>query len=299
MKLMRKRENAKNVGIAAMAVAVMAVFPVYAEPATETEKIEEQLLDQRAMPGQEDILCDKTEPKFYDGIVTDEMIEEWEETNHGDVSIDLYGNPVEWDIHGKGDEDGAGSETGFDRMEAPTYGQEEQDGILEYRKETEEASEKGWLCIKGDMGEDWPGYNITIAFYDRNNKRLETTIYNQNGFEAKEELPAGIYKIYRAYVPGDEDGNRYPLVVSDSRLEITSNGSAELTVWKVAGGKLEREMEERKPVIEPGEKSETESRNPGVLTDLMTAMGIGIGLLGIGIGGLAVYKKLAGHNRYQ
>ena len=50
MKLMRKRENAKNVGIAAMAVAVMAVFPVYAEPATETEKIEEQLLDQRAMP---------------------------------------------------------------------------------------------------------------------------------------------------------------------------------------------------------------------------------------------------------
>lgn len=296
---MRKKENAKNVGIAAMAVAVMAVFPVYAEPAMETEKVDEQILGERNMPGQRDILYDKTEPRFYDGIVTDEMIEEWEESNHEDVPTDLYGNALEWDIHGKGDEDGAGSETDFDRMEAPTYGQEEQGSVLEYRKETEEASEKGWICIKGEMGEDWPGYNVTIAFYDGNNRRLETTIYNQNGFETKEELPTGIYKIYRAYVPGDEDGNRYPLVVSDSRLEITSNGPAKLTVWKAAGGETERETEERKPETETGEKSETEERKPGVLADLMTTMGIGIGLLGIGIGGLAVYKKLAGHNRYQ
>lgn len=268
---MRKRKNVKNAGIVIMAVAVMAVFPVYAE----------------------------TEPKFYDGIVTDEMIEEWEETNHADIPTDLYGNAVEWDIHGNGEEDGAGSETDFDRMEAPTYDREEQNRVLEYGKETAEASEKGWLRIKGDMGEDWPGYNIAIAFYDKNNKRLDTTIYNQNGFETKEELPAGIYKIYRAFVPGDEDGNRYPLVVSDSRLEITSNGTTELTVWRAAGRESDRETEERKQETEPEAKSETKSPYSRALGDYMTAMGIGIGLLAVSIGGLAVYKKLADHNRYQ
>ncbi len=296
---MRKREKAMSVSIGVMVVAVIATLPVYAKPTMETEQIEGQVLGEDDMAEREGIIGDKTELKFYDGIVTDEMIEEWEKTNHADVRTDLYGNVVEWDIHGNGDEDEAGRETGSDRMEAPTYSQEEQNHVLEYRKETAEASEKGWLCVKGYMGGDWPGYNITVALYDTNNKRLETTIYSQNGFETKEELPVGVYKIYRAYVPGDEDGNRYPLVVSDSRLEITPNGTTELTVWKAVGRGPERETEESKQETKPEVKLGTEASYPGVLTDLITAMSIGIGIVVTGIGGLAVYKKVAKHNRYQ
>ncbi len=70
-------------------------------------------------------------------------------------------------------------------------------------------------------------------------------------------------------------------------------------VWKADGREGERETEERKQGTEPEAKPKTEDRYPGALTDLMTAMGIGIGILAIGIGGLAVYKKATVHNRYQ
>lgn len=50
------------------------------------------------------------------------------------------------------------------------------------------------------------------------------TLYSQEGFVIKREFPVGHYKGYRVYVPGDENGNRYPLVVSDSSIEVERAG---------------------------------------------------------------------------
>ena len=86
--------------------------------------------------------------------------------------------------------------------------------------------------MKGRFGDEWPGYNVTVAFYDENHKRVEITVYSQNDFEIKKEVPEGIYKVYRAYVPGDENGSKYPLVVSESAIEVEEGKTAELTVCR-------------------------------------------------------------------
>ena len=151
-------------------------------------------------------------------------MEEWQ----GDIDTEsptvLYGNELGWDMQGSGNEDEAGIETSADMMEAPTYSTKEQEEILENLRpadedETETAG-KGWLRIKGNLGDGWPGYNIVVAFYDNSFRRVEVTLYSQDDFVTKRELPAGIYKVYRAYVPGDENGSSYPLVVSDSSIEV-------------------------------------------------------------------------------
>lgn len=265
----------RRAAVAIFVAVVIAAVPVYAESEPE-------------------IFADNSySPRDYDGIVTDEMIEEWEQKNGTDSATDSYGNDIEWDIHGNGDEDGAGYESSADMMEAPTYGSEEQREILENIKETDEISEKGWLYIKGELEDDWPGYNVTVALYDKNHKRVEITVYSQNNFQVREEMREGVYKVYRAYVPGDENGRQYPLVVSDSKIEVAKDETAELTVWRATVIKGEKEIEEQISL----EKEELQ--HAPFLADMIAAAGIGIGMLLIFILGTVVYKRILNHDRYQ
>ena len=91
---------------AVMIMVLMAAVPVYGEVETEQP--------------QEDIAGHKDNPKFYDGIVTDEMIDGWEQEQGVVYSTDLYGNELDWDMDGSGNEEGAGVEGKVDRMDGPT-----------------------------------------------------------------------------------------------------------------------------------------------------------------------------------
>lgn len=192
---------------------------------------------------------------------------------------DLYGNVIDWDMDGAGGEDAAGDESDADRMGAPTYGTEEQAGILSHLTETTAPAERGYLHIECDLGEEWPGYNVTLALYDGRNKRQDVTVYRQNGYEASELLPAGIYKVYRAYVPGDEYGDLYPLVVSESQVAVGEGLPAGLVIWRAEaiekkGGTTETE----------GQKETGDGPRSAVTDAVMTAaVIIGIILLIIGI----------------
>lgn len=192
---------------------------------------------------------------------------------------DLHGNVIDWDMDGAGDEDAAGGESDADRMEAPTYGTEEQAGILSHLTETTAPAERGYLHIECDLGEEWPGYNVTLALYDGRNKRQDVTVYRQNGYEASELLPAGIYKVYRAYVPGDGYGDLYPLVVSESQVTVGEGIPTGLVIWRAEA--IERKGGARET---EGQKETGDGARSAVTDAVMTAaVIIGIILLIIGI----------------
>lgn len=264
-----------------MLMAIMAAIPAYGEVETELS--------------QESVAEDTEPPKYYDGIVTDEMIDGWEQKQDAVYATDSYGNEVDWDVDGSGNEEGAGAECEADRMEGPTYGVKEQEEILENIREIPETLEKGWLSVKGSFGDEWPGYNATVAFYDENHKRVEIMVYSQNDFEGKEEVPKGIYKVYRAYVPGDENGSKYPLVVSESAIEVEEGKTAELIVWRAVKLKGEEESEKQESPSEP----ESISSSPSGSSDILAAVSIGAGGLIFLVMGFVVYKRKMTHGRYQ
>lgn len=274
---MTGRKRAGRFAIFAMLMAVTGTMPVHAEPEPETGNS----------------VSDTYSPRDYDGIVTDEMIEEWERENGTDRLTDFYGNDIEWDIYGSGNEEGAGYENSTDRMEAPTYSFEEQKEILKSIGKTAEITETGCLRIKGELGDNWPGYNVTVALYDKNHERVEITAYSQNDFEEWQEVMVGIYKVYRAYVPGDENGRQYPLIVSDSKIEVMENETAELTVWRAATTEGEKETKEQVSL------GEAEIQSPSVLADMIAAISISIGVLSVLILGFAICKKVRNRSRYQ
>ncbi len=200
----------------------------------------------------------------------------------GDVHAEMQdpcGNLIDWDMDGSGEEDAAGDELDVDLMEAPTYDTEEQAGILSSLAETTTPAERGYLHIECDLGEGWPGYNVTLALYDERNKRQDVTIYSQNGYEAKELLPVGTYRVYRAYVPGDGEGERYPLVVSESQVTVGEEMSASLAIWRAEA------IERKEGIMETeGQEDGGDSPRSVVADTVMTAVVIiGIILLIVGI----------------
>ena len=114
-------------------------------------------------------------------------------------------------------------------------------------------------------------------------------------FVTKRELPVGHYKVYRAYVPGDENGSSYPLVVSDSSIEVERNKMAELTVWRAADISMEKELTEPEyqEETEPGQSQAQAS------ADIRVAAGKGLVLLIFLVSGIVVYRKKINHHRYQ
>ena len=149
--------------------------------------------------------------------------------------------------------------------------------------------------MKGSLGNEWPGYNVTVAFYDENHKRVEITVYSQNDFEIKKEVPEGIYKVYRAYVPGDENGSKYPLVVSDSTIEVEQSRTTELMVWRAVDIKKEKVPESQGSLPEPEEDVSSLTHS----ADVLAAVSIGVGALIFFIMGLVVYKRKLTQGRYQ
>ncbi len=280
--MMGKERKMKWLAAAAMMITITAAMPVYAEPVPETGS---------CIDGADSI-------RDYEGIITDEMMEGWEGGRDTEKPTDLYGNEIGWEIQENGNEEGAGYETSADMMEAPTYSEKEQEEILENFRTVKEAGTEtagtGWLRINGNLGDGWPGYNITVAFYNDSHKRVEVKLYSQDYFKAKKELPAGIYKVYRAFVPGDENGSSYPLVVSDSSIEIEQDKTAELTVWRAV------DISREKEITEPEDREETEPGQTPVRTsaDRRAAAGIGIVLLFV-VSGSIVYRKKINHHRYQ
>ncbi len=283
--MMGKGRKMKWFAAAAMMMTVTAAMPVYAGPVPETGG---------CIDGADSI-------RDYEGIITDEMMEGREGGHDTEKPTDLYGNEIGWEIQENGNEDGAGYETSADMMEAPTYSEKEQEEILENFRTVNgaeaggtETTGTGRLRINGNLGDGWPGYNITVAFYNNSHKRVEVTLYSQDDFKAKKELPAGIYRVYRAYVPGDENGSSYPLVVSDSSIEIEQNKTAELTVWRAV------DISREKEITEPEDQEETEPEQTPARTsaDRKAAAGIGIVLLFL-VSGAIVYRKKINHHRYQ
>ena len=107
------------------------------------------------------------------------------------------------------------------------------------------------------------------------------------------KLPVGSYKVYRAYVPGDENGNQYSLIVSDSSIEIEEDRIKELIVWRATDVKTGQEKKEKVPL------KKSEPQQSLASEDRAVVVCIGIGVLIIFILGVIAQKKFLNHDRCQ
>lgn len=107
------------------------------------------------------------------------------------------------------------------------------------------------------------------------------------------EVPIGSYKIYRAYVPGDENGSKYPLVVSDSSIEVEQGRTTELTVWRAVETSAVKETGAQESRTEP---VSTLSQNSA---DVMTAAWIVMGVLIFLLFRVVIYWRKVNLHRYQ
>lgn len=222
---------------------------------------------------------------------------EWNKGDRGIQPTDSYGNVIDWDVDGIGNEDAAGKEDSTDWMEAPTYSREEQEEILGKIERTAVTEDTGCLHIRCDLGDGWPGYNVAVALYDGNGRRWEVTVYDQNGYEARETLPAGIYKVYRAYIPGDEGGNRYPLVTSESRVAVGKDAAGELVI-KRADVVKKKEATGQEEKQKARQEVQTEQRQP-VIYDMAAALLVLVCVFLAVLAGVVGIEKWAERSYYQ
>ena len=213
--------------------------------------------------------------------------------------LDRYGNEIE-SLEGYGTEDAAGTEVEVDLMEAPVYSEEEQAEVSQYIPETVKVHEKGIVSIKCDLPDSWPGYNISIVLYDEDNRRVEITCYSQNAHEAKENLPVGVYKVYRAFVPGDESGSLYPMVCSESRIEVMDTKIAEITVMPAVQLKEEVDhVSEMESVSQENQEANSDISYTEPVTDMLEFGVLFLVVFGVAAGIVFVILKIKEKNRYS
>ena len=131
--------------------------------------------------------------------------------------------------------------------------------------------------------------------YNANQKRLEFTIYSQNGYELRELVPAGTYRVYRAYVPGDENGSNYPLIMSESHVTVAEQTTADIVIMEA----VDIEKEDSQRYQQAKEENRTEKKDSSIFTDIVITLSIGFVVLGMIIFGTIVIKRFSGRNRYQ
>ncbi len=171
-----------------------------------------------------------------------------------------------------GGEDAAGLEYETIAAQSGAYTKNEQESIFgaieQNRQDSRMLSGFGQLTVTAELGEDWPGYNVTLVVYDSDNKSHDITCYEQNSYREMIQLPCGSYTVYRAFVPGDETGERYPLVTSDSKILIDNNNISTLTIRPAVKLKQARDVTEDNTTA----ASEKESADEQGFTDLVLAV---------------------------
>lgn len=136
-------------------------------------------------------------------------------------NIDEFGNEIDWDINGNGNEDAAGNEGDYapinaDLLDTERMEQSEAESIADVINEIkldENEIENGIITLKFDAPEEWRGNNIVVNLYNKDLwQSYDVYIYKQNDFTEQKELPCGEYEIRGAAVVGDMNGV-YPLLV--------------------------------------------------------------------------------------
>lgn len=128
---------------------------------------------------------------------------------------DMFGNPIDWDTNGAGNEDGAGEETETIAETVPEYAFGEQAGVIEEKEsieaETTAPSQNGYITVSAETdGKEWSEGNILVTLYRDGNQKEEIWLYRQNSFSERAELPAGHYTFASAKTASGEEFSANP-----------------------------------------------------------------------------------------
>ena len=110
----------------------------------------------------------------------------------------------------------------------------------------------GTAVITFKEREGWPGYNVVIEVYNQTVGDFYTVYcYRQNGYVARETLPAGAYTVDVVMAAGDNLGD-FPLSTSVNSFSLGNGKAASLDIY-YSGESLIEESEVATPsVIEDG-----------------------------------------------
>ena len=97
----------------------------------------------------------------------------------------------------------------------------------------------GTAVVSFKEPEGWPGYNIVVEVYNQTVGDFYTIYsYRQNGYVAKETLPAGSYTVDVVMAAGDNLGE-YPLSSSVGSFELESGKATNIDIYYSGDGLVE------------------------------------------------------------
>lgn len=202
---------------------------------------------------------------------------------------DAYGNVIDWDVNGSGNEDGAGLEdleTDASESDAAseTYSFQEQAEVFSQMEaaETEAPAETGLLTVKlGDVPSDWSKNNIRLSLY-RGNAKEDIFLYRQSDWTQSAQIPVGHYTVYKVETLDGREAFHSDITTFDVTTETAVNltlsyGDQETVIPDVT------EAEETAPMeIDPGMTNHDVQSNGFYIAIIVAAIFVLSGICWIG-----------------
>lgn len=216
-----------------------------------------------------------------------------------ETETDPYtGEPIEWADDTADGECGIEDETyAIEGLEPPTMSSSEAadaESIVQSMDETKvqyDTAATGTVQLVCALPDDFPGYTIEAIFYDDNFKRTILYCYEKNGYTAMTELPAGHYMLGAIYVPNDIQ-DKYPLVTDCKNFDLADHQQVTITA-ELAKNYIST------PTIAETDKHKATASEAASKTDTASTVGLVLTILGIGLLGFLIGKKMIAKNRFE
>lgn len=214
-----------------------------------------------------------------------------------ETETDPYtGEPIEWSNDTADGECGIEDETcAIEGLESPTMSSSEAaeaESIVQSMEETKvqyDTAVTGTVQLVCALPDDFPGYTIEAIFYDDNFKRTILYCYEKNEYTAMTELPAGHYMLGAIYVPNDIQ-DKYPLVTDCKNFDLADHQQVTITA------ELAKNYISTPTIAETDTATASEAPSK---TDTASTVGLVLTILGIGLLGFLIGKKMIAKNRFE
>lgn len=156
---------------------------------------------------------------------------------------DIYGNPIDWDESGIGNEDDAGSDDTFAENSLILPDKEEKSSDLvedtasvedapssfsettttEAATDSSDLTPTGTVIVNFHVPDNWGKDDIVLGLYNiTEGEKYDVPLYHDRGYKAEVSLPVGTYEVRSANVSGDLI-NAQPIHSDTSDFELQAN----------------------------------------------------------------------------
>lgn len=208
---------------------------------------------------------------------------------------DMYGNPIDWDENGIGNEDDDGSDDTFsedsliipdneEKSSAPSDetsgGHESQTDIYETTAPREEAHSTdsvkvGTVIVKFSVPDNWGRDDIILGLYNKTEgEKYDISLYHDQGYKSEALLPVGAYEVRGANISGDQI-NAQPIYSDTSDFELQEDDPQYISLRPV-----QLEVSDESSIEETHTDDANDARSDFSVHKMLLSLLIGIGIVG-------------------